>query len=156
MVDIQSIKQLVAKEIALAVTNMEHIRPTFNDEHAQRSGSTSLCTLRVLLVELKVELEEGLVHEYLDHFGQIPGLVQQLRPTPDLLHNVVLHVLLALFPTMPVKHGKETDQFPFTATHIFLYHQPIFHSLPEPYVLDLAGVISGHFKRQVADLDLAV
>ena len=37
----------------------------------------------MLLVELVVQLEEGLAHQDFDHFVKVSGFVKQLGPLPD-------------------------------------------------------------------------
>ena len=57
---------------------------------------------------------------------------------------------------MAVKYRKQTDEFPFTATHILLDQQAVLHHRPETNVLANSGIEAGHFEGEITELDLRV
>lgn len=107
-------------------------------------------------MELVIQLEKGLVHKDLHHFVEVPRLVQQISPLSNPANEVFLEETHALRAAVAVEHCKQTDQFPFTTTHVFFNQQAVLHQWPKADVLADSSIEASHFEGKIAKLDLRV
>lgn len=156
MVYVHLVQHVVAEQVGLAVAHVEGVDLALDDEGAERSAAAGHCQFGVLLVELVVQLEEGLVHEHLDHLVEVTCLVQQLGPLSDPAHQVLLNEQHAFRSPVPIQHCEQADELPLAASDVFLDDEAVLHSCPEADVLAESGVEPGHLEGEVAELDLAV
>ena len=62
MIDVHLVEDLISEEVALAISDMEGVDFALNDQHHDAGAPAGQRKFRILLVELIVEFEEGLVH----------------------------------------------------------------------------------------------
>ena len=131
MINIHLEESIVPEQITLTVSNMEAVNPFLNDESYQPSRSTSLGQFWIFFIKLEVEFIKGFIHEDFNHFVDITGFVQQFGPLSNFSNQIVSDVFHAFWPSMPIEHSEQTNQFPLTASNIFFNDQSIFLSISE-------------------------
>lgn len=118
MVKAHLVDNVISENESFTVAKGKYKGLTFYHDDYQCRATADIRYFGKFLVKFVIKVEKGLVHKNFNHLIEVTRFIQHWRPLANFCQEIIPKKSHALTSTMPVKHRKETDQFPLTSTDI--------------------------------------